>query len=91
MTSTTTTETFNPHDEIEKLLNSLDANETNIDKITDVTHKCLLIMSVTDAVRIIDNMKKIDDDDNDDTQMKLFDELSKCVIQLNSIQWKKNY
>ena len=91
MTSTTATETFNPHDDIEKLLNSLDTNETNIDKITDVTHKCLLIVSVTDAVRIIDNMKKNDDDDaNDDKQMKLFDEIVQMCysIKLDSMKEK---
>ena len=91
MASTTATETFNPHDDIEKLLNSLDTNETNIDKITDVTHKCLLIVSVTDAVRIIDNMKKNDDDDaNDDKQMKLFDEIVQMCysIKLDSMKEK---
>ena len=91
MTSTTATETFNPHDDIEKLPNSLDTNETNIDKITDVTHKCLLIVSVTDAVRIIDNMKKNDDDDaNDDKQMKLFDEIVQMcyLIKLDSMKEK---
>ena len=41
--------TFKPHEEIQKLLNSLDKDETDINKITDVTHICLLIMSVRDA------------------------------------------
>ena len=42
--------TFKPNEEIQKLLNSIDKDETDINKITDVTHKCLLIMSVRDAI-----------------------------------------
>ena len=50
MTSTTTaTRTFKPDEEITKLLNSLDPEENDLDKITNVTHKCLMVMSVRDA------------------------------------------
>ena len=50
MTSTTTaTRTFKPDEEITKLLNSLDPEENDLDKITTVTHKCLMVMSVRDA------------------------------------------
>ena len=42
----TETTTVNIHYEIEKLLNSLEPNETDATKIADVTHKCLLLMSV---------------------------------------------
>ena len=50
MTSTTTaTRTFKPDEEITKLLNSLDPEENDLDKITNITHKCLMAMSVRDA------------------------------------------
>ena len=50
MTSTTTaTRTFKPDKEITNLLNSLDPEENDLDKITNVTHKCLMVMSVRDA------------------------------------------
>lgn len=58
MSQTTTTTTFNPDNEIEKLLNLLDPEENDIDKISDVTHKCLIIMSVRFATVVINNKKK---------------------------------
>ena len=78
MTETTTT--LNIDYEIQKLLNSLEPNETDVNKITDETHKCLLIMAVRDAVQIINSRKKSDNnDDHDDEkekqEMKLFDEI----------------
>ena len=78
MTETTTT--LNVDYEIQKLLNSLEPNETDVNKITDETHKCLLIMSVRDAAQIINSRKKSDNnDDHDDEkekqEMKLFDEI----------------
>ena len=57
-TTTTTTTTFNPDNGIEKLLNLLDPEENDIDKISDVTHKCLIIMSVRFATVVINNKKK---------------------------------
>ena len=78
--STIPTTTFKPHNEIQKLLNSLEPNETDINKITDVTHKCLLIMCVRDAAQIINSRKKTQDNDYDNDEkekeeMKLFDEI----------------
>ena len=40
---------WNPKEEVDQLLNSLDENETNLSKIADVTHKCLKAMSFYDA------------------------------------------
>ena len=73
-------------------MNSLEPNETDFDKITDVTHKCLLIMSVRDAAEIINSREKTKGDDVDDEKekMKLFDEIVQNLIQLNSNQWGKN-
>ena len=77
MTETTTT--FKPHEEIQKLLNSLDKNETDVNKISDVTHKYLLIMSVRDASKIINTGEKTKNDDDNDEKMKMFDEIvQKC-------------
>ena len=88
MTETTTTS--KPHEEIQKLLNSLDKNETDVNKISDVTHKYLLIMSVRDATKIINTGEKTKDDDNNDEKMKMFDEIvQKCyLIKLESLKKK---
>ena len=37
--TTTTTTTLKPEEEIQKLMNSLDPEKNNIDKITEVTQK----------------------------------------------------
>ena len=88
MTETTTT--FKPHEEIQKLLNSLDKNETDVNKVSDVTHKCLLIMSVRNATKIINTGEKTKDDDDNDEKMKMFDEIvQKCyLIKLESLKKK---
>ena len=59
-------------EEIQKLFNSLEPDETDINKIADVTHKCLLVMSVRDAALLINN--KTDSDDKEE-KMKLFNEI----------------
>ena len=41
---------FNIDNEINKQLNFLETDETDIEKITKVTHRSLLMMSVRDAV-----------------------------------------
>ena len=87
-TTTTTTKTFKPEEEIRKLLNSLDPEENNIDKITEITHKCLLIMSVRDTAEIINSREKTED--NEEEKMKLFDEIvQKCYsIKIESMRKK---
>lgn len=45
----TESETWNPQKEVNRLLNSLDENETDFNKIADVTHKSLKAMSLGDA------------------------------------------
>ena len=78
--------------EIQKLLNSLEPDETDINKIVDVTHKCLLMMSVRDAVLIIINNKtdSDDDDDEEEEKMKLFDEIiqKSYLIKLKLLEKK---
>ena len=73
-------------------MNSLEPNETDFDKITDVTHKCLLIMSVSDAAEIINSREKTKGDDVDDEKekMKLFDEIvqKSYSIKLESMRKK---
>ena len=66
--------TFNPQDEINKLLNALEPEKNDIKKITDVTHKSLMILSVTDAAKVINNKKK-DEKSNEEDEMKLFHEV----------------
>ena len=50
--------TFNFDNEINKQLNSLEPEETDINKITKVTHRTLLMMSMRDAVMEMRDKKK---------------------------------
>ena len=43
---------------IDKLLNRLNKQETDINKICDVTHNVLMVMLVRDGIDIINNKKK---------------------------------
>ena len=67
------TATFKPDEEITKLLNSLEPDENDIDKISKVTHKCLMVMSVRDATIIMNNKKK--EDEKIEDEINLFHEL----------------
>ena len=76
MTETETETVLNVDHELQKLFNSLEPNETDISKIAEVTHKCLLIMSVRDAAMVINSRKEKNGGfDNDNEEMKLFDEV----------------
>ena len=75
-------------DEIQKLFNSLEPDETDINKIADVTHKCLLVMSVRDAALLLNN--KVDSDDDKEEKMKLFNEIiQKSYLMKLSLLEKK--
>ena len=76
MTETETT-TFKPHEEIRKLIESLEPNENDIDKISNVTHKCLLVISVRDATRIMNNKKK--ENEKTEDEINLFHELIQII------------
>ena len=43
-TSESESESWDPKEEVSRLLNSLDENETHLTKITDVTHKSIKVM-----------------------------------------------
>ena len=43
---------------VDVLMNRLDSDETDINKICDVTHNVLMAMSIRDGVDIINNNKK---------------------------------
>ena len=43
---------------IDKLLNRLDNDETDINKICDVTHNVLMAMLIREGANIINNKKK---------------------------------
>ena len=63
----------------DELLNRLDAGETDINKITDVTHNVLMAMSVRDAVYIIKEKKKNGEILSEEDEIKLVSELvTKC-------------
>ena len=79
------TAAFKPDEEITKLLNSLDPDKNDIDKISNVTHKCLMVMSVKDATIAMNNRKEKNEKDDDDVEKdKLFHEL------IQEIYLKKN-
>ena len=59
-----------------KLLNTLEPDENDIDKISKVTHKCLMVMSVRDASIIMNNRKEKKENENDEDEMNLFHELN---------------
>ena len=57
----------------------LDEEETDIKKITDVTHNVLMAMSVRDAVYIINEKKKNGEILSEEDEIKLVSELvTKC-------------
>ena len=63
---------------IDKLLNRLDEEETDINKICDVTHNVLMAMSVRDGINIIKTTtkkKKKGNILNKDDEIKLISEL----------------
>ena len=70
--------TFNFDNEINKQLNSLEPEETNINKITKVTHRTLLMMSMRDAVMEMRDKKKDEkkeEEEEEENEIKLFHEL----------------
>ena len=78
---------FNVQNEISKLLNSLEPEETDINKIANVAHRSLLIMSIQDAVTEMEmekrrkkekNDEKEELNDKDDT--KLFEMIQKSYL-----------
>ena len=70
---------FNVQNEINKLLNSLEPEETDINKIAKVAHKSLLMMSIRDVAIEMKKRKKEKDDENEELnnedEIKLFDEM----------------
>ena len=60
---------------IDELLNRLDEEETDINKICDVTHNVLMAMSVRDGIDIINNTKKKGKILSEDDEIKLISEL----------------
>ena len=69
---------FNPQKEINKLLMLLEPEENDINKIANVTHKSLMIMSVTDAAAIINKKKKVKKEElSEEDELKLFHEIIK--------------
>ena len=64
---------------IDETLNRLDKEETDIKKITDITHNVLMVMSVRDAVCIIKEKKKNGEILSEEDEIKLVSELAtKC-------------
>ena len=60
---------------IDKLLNRLNKQETDINKICDVTHNVLMVMLVRDGIDIINNKTKKGKILSEDDEIKLISEL----------------
>ena len=78
---------FNIQNEISKLLNSLEPEETDINKIANVAHRSLLTMSIRDAVTEMEmekRRKKEKNDGkeelNDEDDTKLFEMIQKSYL-----------
>ena len=56
-------------------MNSLEPEENDVDKISKVTRKYLMVMSVRDATTKINNMKKEDEKLENEDKINLFHEL----------------
>ena len=59
---------FNVQNEINKLLNSLEPEETDINKIANVAHRPLLIMPIRDAVTEMEMEKRRKKEKNDEKE-----------------------
>ena len=68
---------FNVQNEIDKLMNSLEPEENDINKIAKVAHRSILIMSVRDAVMEMREKKKEEEEGekNDENEIELFHEM----------------
>ena len=64
---------------VDELLNRLDNDETDINKICDVTHNVLMAMSIREGVNIINNNNKKKNGEilSEDDEIKLISELVK--------------
>ena len=78
---------FNVQNEISKLLNSLEPEETDINKIANVAHRSLLTMSIRDAVTEMEmekRRKKEKNDEkeelNDEDDTKLFEMIQRSYL-----------
>ena len=78
---------FNVQNEINKLLNSLEPEETDINKIANVAHRSLLIMPIRDAVTEMEmekRRKKEKNDEkeelNDEDDTKLFEMIQRSYL-----------
>ena len=87
---------FNVQNEINKLLNSLEPEETDINKIAKVAHKSLLMMSIRDVAIEMKKRKKEKDDEkeelNDEDETKLLHEMiQKSYLGKLDFMKKKHY
>ena len=88
---------FNVQNEINKLLNSLEPEETDINKIANVAHRSLLIMPIRDAVTEMEMEKRRKKEKNDEKEelnedeTKLFEMIQKSYLGKLDFMKKKHY
>ena len=88
---------FNVQNEINKLLNSLEPEETDTNKIANVAHRSLLIMPIRDAVTEMEMEKRRKKEKNDEKEelnedeTKLFEMIQKSYLGKLDFMKKKHY
>ena len=88
---------FNVQNKINKLLNSLEPEETDINKIANVAHRSLLIMPIRDAVTEMEMEKRRKKEKNDEKEelnedeTKLFEMIQKSYLGKLDFMKKKHY
>ena len=64
---------------IDSLLNTLDDEETDIDKITNVTHNVLMAISLKTAVNIVEEKEKNGENLNSDEKAKMIGDFTEIT------------
>ena len=64
---------------IDNLLNTLDDEETDIDKITNVTHNVLMAISLKTAVNIVEEKEKNGENLNSDEKAKMIGDFTETT------------
>ena len=64
---------------IDNLLNTLDDEETDIDKITNVTHNVLMAISLKTAVNIVEETEKNGENLNSDEKAKMIGDFTEIT------------
>ena len=76
---------------IDNLLNTLDDEETDIDKITNVTHNVLMAISLKTAVNIVEEKEKNGENLNSDEKAKMIGDFTEIAYSKQLDFIKKSF